>query len=599
MNEALLEKFNKVDALVQKINNEKLINLSKFLKERLMNPDSYIIMLGETSSGKSTIINGLIQQNILKVSAAPSTGAITEIEFKKDIDENKFYAINKNATIEELDYETFKDLTLNPDEELKRVKLITKTSISNLNNMRLFDTPGYGSIIKEHEEVLKEFIPNSDIILYIVNYRIGIQENDYSFLGFLKQLIREDVEIILVINRCPENLNVKDRRIKEIKQYVNDILNEDVKTFFIKTEQCENEDEYPMPKAIKLWQYVGERVNSDTRKKQLESTFNEYINELFEKCKEEVFKRYEGIKLSRETQEKIKKHTEEFGDKIDECISKYITPGFDKIQKKVPELMLNAKKNIKDTIDKAIDEESASQKDEMIAYINNHLLYYISNKEILEIQRYIEIELDYIDKQVDDYLNTEIENFNKKITVCFETATELAIKGISKDIGKNLVKGGLIKYFTQFGGNGKVGAGIANAASHALKVVGDAFGHTFKRETHNALKHILSKIGATSVRALSTATVVFTELISTAIDYSIWKGKLKQKLDDVLNDWHTETEKSIKNDLEILKEENIKTLKEIKQSCKERYEYNESFNKEEEVLELMDMINEIKEEVGE
>ncbi|MCI6189866.1 MAG: hypothetical protein MR691_07995, partial [Clostridium sp.] len=113
------------------------------------------------------------------------------------------------------------------------------------------------------------------------------------------------------------------------------------------------------------------------------------------------------------------------------------------------------------------------------------------------------------------------------------------------------------------------------------------------------LKHILSKIGATSVRALSTATVVFTELISTAIDYSIWKGKLKQKLDDVLNDWHTETEKSIKNDLEILKEENIKTLKEIKQSCKERYEYNESFNKEEEVLELMDMINEIKEEVGE
>ena len=198
MNRRIIEKYNLVNDLVKKIDNKELTVLASFLGDRIKHLDSYVMMLGETSSGKSTIINGLIEKNILLTSSAPSTATITEVELKKDINENVFYAINKNATIEKINNEIFDTLLRKPNDELKRLKLVTQISKYNLFNMRLFDTPGYGSIIKEHEEVLKEFIPNSDIIIYTVNYRIGIQENDYSFLRFLKHLIRDDIETLIV-----------------------------------------------------------------------------------------------------------------------------------------------------------------------------------------------------------------------------------------------------------------------------------------------------------------------------------------------------------------------------------------------------------------
>ena len=240
MNNRLIEKYNLVNSLVEKIGDKNLIALSKFLKNRIMNVDSYVMMLGETSSGKSTIINGLMEENVLYVSSAPSTGAITEVEFKADVMENEFYAINKDATIEKIDFDIFNDLLKEPDNELERVKVVSKSSKYNLDNMRLFDTPGYGSIVKEHEEILKEFIPNSDVIIYTVNYRIGIQENDYAFLGFLKELIRDDVKILLLINRCPGKVNKSDRRVAEILRYVNDILHEDIPVFFVETERLED-----------------------------------------------------------------------------------------------------------------------------------------------------------------------------------------------------------------------------------------------------------------------------------------------------------------------------------------------------------------------
>lgn len=67
------------------LNSQRLIELSKFLRQRISQPDSYVVVLGESCSGKSTIINSLIGQGILPVSSVPSTGAITEVFIDPDI----------------------------------------------------------------------------------------------------------------------------------------------------------------------------------------------------------------------------------------------------------------------------------------------------------------------------------------------------------------------------------------------------------------------------------------------------------------------------------------------------------------------------------
>ena len=132
MMENNLKKLDILNPLVEATGQEELNVLSKFLRERISHPDSYIVFLGETSSGKSSIINGLLGENILPVKATPSTAAITEIELTDQIVDDEYYAINKNATMEVLDRTTFLELCEKPDTELSRLRLRHKIKNSSL-----------------------------------------------------------------------------------------------------------------------------------------------------------------------------------------------------------------------------------------------------------------------------------------------------------------------------------------------------------------------------------------------------------------------------------------------------------------------------------
>ena len=97
-------------------------------KEQWSNNKIRVGLIGVTSSGKSSIINGLMQKNTLFVSSTPSTVSITEVEFKDDIIENQLYAINKDATIERIDEDVFNQLIKKSDEDFQRLKLVTKST---------------------------------------------------------------------------------------------------------------------------------------------------------------------------------------------------------------------------------------------------------------------------------------------------------------------------------------------------------------------------------------------------------------------------------------------------------------------------------------
>lgn len=364
--------------------------------------------------------------------------------------------------------------------------------------MRLFDTPGYGSIVREHEEVLMEFIPNSDVIIYTVNYKIGIQENDYAFLGFLKELIRS-------------------------------------------------------PKRIK----------------ELEEAFEGYTLDLLGKCENLIDKQYNNIKLSNTQKEQIKKRTEELINDINSVIPDLIEPTFDNLIESIPKNLAIAKYNIEKKVFTSIDNVSTANMDETISYVSNHLLPYSTSQETLEVKRYIEVKLEELNDEVSDYLNKEIMDFNKDIELTFSTTTELAGKGISKKVGSKMVTGALSNYFIKFGGAGGAGVGVANAASYALKVAGDFFGKTFKRETHNVL-----------------------------IDYSTWKSKLKNKIGKAINEWYTDTLEAVRNDLKELKKQNIDILKSIIEEETSKYDYDEEIKDEKEINKLIEELQIVKEKLG-
>ena len=443
--EIIKEKMNKVYKLAYKINEEQLIILSKFLNERIYNPDSFVVLLGETSSGKSSLLNGLMEENILYVSSAPSTGTIIEIIFKNDSNNNSYYAINKDATMEIIDFETFINLSKKQDENLNRLRLEVPAKNYNFNGLRLFDTPGYNSIVEEHDEILKEFLPNSDVIIYTVDYKIGIQEQDFIFLNFLKELLDDNINLVVVINRAPQGI-INNTRINEIIKYAQDILNYTPKYFIVENI---NTEDYPMPKVDSLWKHIEYEIHSEGRKIRLEETLNDFIIELFYKCCSEINKRYQNLKLSIEQKEEIKKEIKEFEEKKEYAIN-LIDERFDKIINHSRKELIDIKSKLYNAVCSEIDSTAIAKKDETIEYINIHVLPFKVKEEISELQRYILIEVEDLNKELDDYINKEINKFNGKIQIIFSTFMEKSQIEAFKEAGKNILNQGLLQFFAKW-----------------------------------------------------------------------------------------------------------------------------------------------------
>ena len=95
----LKENIDKLCNIANQLGNQDLYQVSLFLRQRINQPDSYVVFLGESCSGKSTIINSIIEKGILPVSSLPSTGAITEVFVDENADRDSYFVVNRLSLI--------------------------------------------------------------------------------------------------------------------------------------------------------------------------------------------------------------------------------------------------------------------------------------------------------------------------------------------------------------------------------------------------------------------------------------------------------------------------------------------------------------------
>ncbi len=592
----ITRKYDIVNKLVQAIDDKETTQLSKFLGARIACPDSYIVMLGETSSGKTTLLNGLLGGNYLFTSVRPSTGAIVELAFTADEVTQPYYAINKNATMERLTREEFIHLSKQPDNNLSRLRLEAKSPLLGLGNLRLFDTPGYGSIIEKHEDLLASFLPESNVVLYVVSYKVGIQQDDFNFLNYASELITKDTEFVLIINRTPDEVNKDDRRIAEITGYVSDILHYLPKMFLVPNIYCEG-NEYPLPPCKELWDYVQNSVASEKHIKQLEISFNGFVFGLLEKCESIIDKKILMDQLSQEDKKAFEIMFEEIRQTNQEIKELLIEPAFSDLILTMPSKFSKAKMNIINIINEKINKSDKLRGDEVMTYVNSHMLQFETKKQVKEISSYIEAKLDDLDRQISDKLNKEYTRIEQTIELHFSVAVANMAKDIFKKAGGRALEESLLGYFKQFAGRG--GTGIANASKHLLKKFGDLFGKTFSRQTHNKLASILSKIGATSAKAVGFAVAAIIEAGFIIYDILKWQGKLIKSVTTGVEKWYEEVVSITLNDLSELKEENIRLLDEETNSWIAALDTKDSDNNADNTEELKILLNGVKKELGE
>lgn len=590
--EKLKESINAINEIAQTLDNEKIIILSKFLRQRMNQPDSYLVFLGESCSGKSTLINKIIGEDILPVSSVPSTGAITEVYFDKNTVDKDFYAINKNATMEKIKESIFCDLAVKPDADIERLRLVIPAQSESYAGVRLFDTPGYGSLMEEHEEVLMDFLPNCDGVVYTVSYRMGIQEDDYSFLQKLKKLVRREIPINLLINRCPKGTTKSDRRVKEIYQYVSSLL-ENSLTPLTLIESFKEEEETDLVKQMNVfWNEILKELNSPARKLEIKQAFTIYTFDLIVQIKAEIERRTRNAQMDETQKNLMKKTIQEFAMKFENAENEILRPGFEKIKNQFPRRVEMSAENVCNKVCAQIDNQSGFSKEETGIYINQHILKYNVQQEVEELQFYLSQELDAIDKEVNDYLNKAFVQFEADLKVRNLSETEKAGFDAAKGIAGKLLNSGLLTYFAKFGGAGGAGAGIANAASHVLKKVGDLFGKTFTRETHNALKHVLAKIGLTSTKVLAASGAAIVEAVFMIIDLNTWKPRLCSQVKKTMNDWKEDIVQFVLEDIEKLEQVNINNLTNKAKEILDKYKVED--NDKEDIDMLKEQINKVE-----
>ena len=153
--------------------------------------------VGHFSAGKSTLINLLLEQDILPSSPVPTTSntAIVSVSKEEEIIANLEYQNMLSKT-----YDDVKIMNrLNIDVESIEIKFP-----SNKFNLgfTLQDTPGVDSNVSAHQSTTEQFLYTSNMIVYIVDYNHVQSALNFQFMKRMNQV---GIPIIFVINQIDKH----------------------------------------------------------------------------------------------------------------------------------------------------------------------------------------------------------------------------------------------------------------------------------------------------------------------------------------------------------------------------------------------------------
>ncbi|MGC1376980.1 MAG: dynamin family protein, partial [Anaerolineales bacterium] len=129
-----------------------------------------IVVAGEFNAGKSALVNALLGQKVLAEGATPTTSRVTLVKWGEQAAEqvvDEGYAVYTYP-------------------------------LPLLKELNIVDTPGTNAIIRQHERLTDEFVPRSDLVLFITSADHPLTESERQFL---ERILTWGKKIVLVLNK--------------------------------------------------------------------------------------------------------------------------------------------------------------------------------------------------------------------------------------------------------------------------------------------------------------------------------------------------------------------------------------------------------------
>lgn len=559
-----IKRQEKIDYIVKTLGIKDIMDKNLLVKERVINPSHYIVMLGETSSGKSALINSILQKKIMTESVRPTTGIVAEVIISDE--EDKWSKVKKDGMVTEIDKDEFDNLVVNPTTDTHRLRYKGRSKDKKFLGLRLFDTPGYGSLVDYHEDVLKGFIPEGDFIIYVVSYRVGLNDDDYQFLKYVGEVISNKVEVILAINMCPKDILEDNKRVYEIKKNINECIHRNVKTFLI---ESSNEK---TPNGQKLWNYIYERVNNDEKIEELGEALKNYQDYVLGECEIKINSKIASIESVKNDLNERKKLTKEFFDCKEE-ITAIIERGFTKTKVKSVRLIDKAAATIKEDVKKHIgDETKWTKKEETYSFMQHYYVPKLTTEETDNILSYIEDEIILLDKSMKEILNKTAIILEDKVKVNIPCYSDVVDGILEKHIGDAM---------RQAAGE------MFRSLNNKKKESKDSSKTNFKRlgsirkeheMSSNGLVKLIKSIRAASLKGITRYLSVFTDSIIYLYDSLTWQNKIKEISMEAIDNWAKDVEEAVRKYIDEFKEtkriEVMSLFDELTQEFSEDKEYD-------------------------
>jgi small GTP-binding protein len=149
-----------------------------------------LVVVGEFNSGKSAFINALLGERLLAEGVTPTTSKIHLIRYGE-------------REANDLSYDTVTERLSSPVELLREVTIV--------------DTPGTNALDRRHEAITDEFVPRSDLVVFVTSADRPFSESERAFLERIRQWGKK---IVVVVNKI-DILRSPDE-VAEIVRYISE-----------------------------------------------------------------------------------------------------------------------------------------------------------------------------------------------------------------------------------------------------------------------------------------------------------------------------------------------------------------------------------------
>jgi|GEM_PF-2413051 len=529
---------------------------ARLLTVRIAQPRAYVTLVGETSTGKSSLANGLLEEPLLPMYASPTTATVTHVSLQEG-QETHYLAIYRDGTQQEIDHEVFLGQNERPIEEILRLQVRCPPSALGTDGLQVFDTPGYNALLASHEEILRAFLPNSDLIVFVAGYRTGFGQVDQDLLEVVQSSIEDDpdIPVVLVINRAPPAPASTLRRVAEIMDNATDCLKGRPILHIVPSTTYTDDgspppDPAPLPDTQALWRSVREIVEAPDRQAAVAAKLVHALRQLLGEVDDLLERRELRQQATAEELAQMREQVEILQDARTRSIEAVgrsmgrLANTVEPTLRRSTEGMLTRLSQEVDDANKWLDAEGCA------AWLAEHAMPYEARQAAKMVEKIIETELLRLDQELQDIANTAVERIERSVRVQSDATQRFTInlvRTLVQRVGGSAISTGL----KALGGVGGVAAGAGNLVKMIVKRAGALFNKTFGREVYNQIGRTFTK---KMVQRMAGAIQLLVEAIVYVVEAKIWQTRMKKELASAVQAWGNEV-------LEDLRSETLPNLR--------------------------------------